>query len=92
MEKQQQLRALGHELEVVPTSSGRRFIIRCRCGYGGFRSAHSQGSFGVSAVTRATFAEAIRTANWHADNVLSGGAQQDRQNGRVLPAHVAKVV
>ncbi len=88
--KVERLKELGHELDVFETMNSRRFIVMCTCGYGKWQQAPSEGRAGRPTVTRATLQEAVRTAEWHADQVLKAADLEARRNGRVLPRAVAR--
>lgn len=71
-------RALGHtELRVAETKSSRRWIVECACGFG------MPDSGGRPTVTRATYAEAVRTAQWHLRHSVEVHLRDARKNGRV---------
>jgi len=80
-------RDLGHYAEAAPTSTGKRWMLRCSCGWGELLAD------GRPTVTRATELEAMRTL-WHhvrtsvekhdAANRVNGGVSRRRAVGAGL--------
>jgi hypothetical protein len=74
--------SLGHtRVTIAETESGRRFTVSCTCGYGAPQSN------GRPSVTRATFAEAVRTGQHHLRSSVTRALSEARRNGRVAPGH-----
>lgn len=72
----------GHECKVEPTRSGRRWVVRCSCGYGAPLD-HGNGVV-QDVITRTSEAEAVRTAIWHLrtpDREAAKRAEDLRRNG-----------
>lgn len=68
--------ALGHErVTVEPTRSGKRWRLECSCGWG--RRLES----GQDTVTRATEAEAARTAVWHVRSSVDRHLAEAQKSG-----------
>lgn len=69
-------RNLGHDRVVIePTVSGRRFIVRCSCGWGAPRQD------GSPTITRATFAEAVKSGQHHIRTVVQRHLEGARRAG-----------
>jgi hypothetical protein len=69
-------RNLGHDrVEIAPTVSGRRFIVRCSCGWG---APQKNGS---PSITRATFAEAVKSGQHHVRTVVQRHLERARSSG-----------
>jgi hypothetical protein len=71
-------RNLGHDrVEIYPTVSGRRFIVRCSCGWG----APQKSGAGSPTITRATFAEAVKSGQHHIRTVVQRHLERARSSG-----------
>ena len=67
---------LGHtEVMIEPTASGRRWVVRCSCGW---NAAEVDGH---PVFTRATFAEAVRAGQDHLRRAVERYVRTRRANG-----------
>lgn len=69
----------GHSIRVLPTQSGRRWLVRCECGLGGDQPNNP----GVPSRTYATDAVALAVAIRHLRQV----AKAQRESGSTTSLH-----
>ncbi len=67
----------GHSIRVEPTTSGRRWRIRCECGFGGDQPNNP----GMPTRTYATDVVALATAIRHLHKVQRDPVDQARRDG-----------
>ena len=67
---------LGHtEVMIEPTASGRRWIVRCSCGW------NAPAADGRPIFTRATFAQAVRDGQDHLRRAVARYVRDRQANG-----------